>query len=94
MQIQMSGISLRGTGGDGVSRIVHSCRRVAVNRTFVSGVFLSLLLSLILGGVVSGIPITEAEMIAVQRDSTAEDMHLAYYAEHLVRLGIDRLNCR
>ena len=73
----------------------NDCQGVAVTRPLVSGIFVALLLLLVAAGYVSGNPMLEVEMAQMQRGEIhPQDAHLAYYEEHLVKLGIDRLNCR
>ena len=54
-----------------------------------------MLLLLVTAGFVSSSPRLETETMQVQRGERApQDAHLAYYEQHLVNMGIDRLNCR
>ena len=96
MLVQESGLSLRRFDGDGRDGwIAHSCKGIPVKKPLVSGIFVSLLLLLVGAGNISSHPGFEAEMVQLQpEDTSRRDAHLAYYEEHRVKLGIDRLNCR
>jgi len=66
-----------------------------MNTPQVTSIFVLLVLGLVTTGYVSSNPRHEAEATPVQpAERYAQDAHLTYYEQHLVNLGIDRLNCR